>query len=83
MRTVSKVRVNNGGVDDEDFLKGITDCILTQVVNDSTFGADCIGGNVLDLVFISDPERLVELRDEHPLGHRRKGHAVFSWIFGF
>ena len=66
-----------------DVFQRTEDCFLTQVIHDFPFGADGKGENVLDLVFTSDPERLLELRHEPPLCHPSKGHAVFTWSFGF
>ena len=75
----SGVWESNGGLMEEEFFEGTDDCFLTQVVHESTFGADGKGGNILDLVFVSDPERLLELTHEPPLGYLKKGHAVIIW----
>ena len=64
---------------EEEFSEGTEDCFLTQVIDESTFGTDGKRGNVLYLFFlVSDPERLIELRHEPPLGYLKKGHAVLS-----
>ena len=42
-------------------LNGCDDCFITQVLSRSTFGENCIGGNILDLILTSDPERILEI----------------------
>ena len=46
--------VNYGGQEEEEFLNGYDDFIMTQVIYLSTFGASGMGGNVLDLILTSD-----------------------------
>ena len=53
--------VNYGGQEEEEFLNGCDDCLMTQVINLSTFGPNGMGGNILDLVLTSDPERVLEI----------------------
>ena len=66
----------------EDFLNGCDDCFMTQVISRSTFGPCGMGGNTLDLVLTSDPERILEVDYGPPLGSVRIGHALISITFG-
>ena len=63
--------MSNRGLVEEEFFEGTDDCFLTQVAHELTFGANGKGGNILDLVFVSYPERLLELTHEPRLSKER------------
>ena len=50
--------VNYGGQEEEEFLNGCDDYFITQIIDRSTFGVNGMGGNTLDLILTSDPERI-------------------------
>ena len=61
--------MNKGGQEEEDFLNGCDDFFMTQVISRSIFGPNGMGGNILDLVLNSDPERILEVDYGPPLGN--------------
>ena len=56
---------NQGSQEEEDFLNGCDEFFMSQVISRSTFGPNRMSGNILDLVFISDPERILEVDMDH------------------
>ena len=66
--------VNYGGQEEESFLNGCDDCFVTQVIDRSKFDANGMGGNVVDLILTSDPERVLDI-EYCPPSSVRLGHA--------
>ena len=54
--------VNNGCQEEDEFLNGCDECLMTQVLSRLIFGENCKGGNIMDFLTIlkSDPERIFE-----------------------
>ena len=67
---------NVTNAEDSEFLDTINTCLLTQFVNEPTFG-----NNQLDLVLADDPNAVFNISVGPPLGFTEKGHfhATLSW----
>ena len=74
--------VNYGGQEEEEFSNGCDDYFITQIIDRSTFGVNGMGGNTLDLILTSDPERILETNYFPPLGSIKVGHAVIGITLG-
>ena len=58
--------VNNEGQEEDEFVNGGDDCFISQILSRSTFGENGIGGNILELILTSDPERILEMAQNCP-----------------
>ena len=64
-----------------NFIEKLEDSFITQVIDFGTFSS----GNVLDLVLISEPERILEILKRPPLGDIMTAQIVleFNFAIGF
>lgn len=77
--------VETGSRSDESFLNALEDNHLTQMVTFPTFSDtdQSVATNTLDLVLTDEPERIIGLEKDHPLGHTPAGraHVMLKWTF--
>ena len=64
-----------------DFIEKLEDSFMTQVIDFGTFSS----GNVLDLLLVSEPERILEIFKRPPLEDITNAHIVleFNFAIGF